>query len=196
MKFTIHLYEGKSAEQLRCGAKRSKNENGRLVCDASRYRETRKALEDPDGGHKLYGLASFCKPCVKGLALLLAVLLVGCQAAGGFGRGAYGLEHEPLRAAMGQRIDRIIEVAKDDVPELRRLLRDANAKDPGVGTGALVQSILLRVALEVATGGAIDVQPAAPPPGPQPAPQPRRKRRRRRMPPRTSTGRFRRRRRK
>lgn len=94
------------------------------------------------------------------LALALASACVGGP--GGFARGAYAPEYEPLRSDLGDALGRILVAAKEDVPLVRELVREGNAKEPGAGTGALVQRVLLLVALEVATGGALDVKPASP----------------------------------
>lgn len=139
---------------------------------------------------------------MRSLSLLLCLFVVpACATSGGFARGAYALEYEPLRAELGEHLARVVDVAKNDVTAIRDLVRSANAKEPSAGTGALVQRVLLLVALEVATGGQLDVTPApeaalsAPPRGGTSVPRERRRRRRRRsrLPPRTSTGRFRRR---
>lgn len=142
-------------------------------------------------------------------ALFCLFLAAACQTAGGFARGAYSPEYEPLRVELADHLARVVDVAKNDVAAIRDLVHLANAKEPSAGTGALVQRVLLLVALEVATGGQLDVAPApegalaALPPSEKPVPRERRRRkkrtrsrRRRRLPPRTKAGRFRRRRRK
>lgn len=97
-------------------------------------------------------------------AILAAAGLTGCRAAGGFADGAYGLEHEPLRQELGVHLARVVDVATVDVARIRELVRDANAAAPGVGTGALVQRVLLLVALEIATAGELESEALEAPP--------------------------------
>ena len=167
-KKLLHVYDdtpkGERPEKALCGAPivppdLAKGELGdRNIVAASAFEATKGYYSGPE---RVGDPVEWCKRCVQGLALLLAVLLGGCAGgAGGFSRGAYAIEYAPVRASMNDSVAKIVEVAKVDVSNLRELLKATNAKDPGAGTGALVQTILLRVALELATGGELAVKPA------------------------------------
>lgn len=154
--------DGLRPAKTRCGRK-SADLAASDICARSSVGAVRKAMKSEDGLNQAkLGRASFCTKCVAGLALLLALCSFGCATAGGFARGAYAPEYEPLRSQMGVHLARVLEVAKVDVAELRSLLVAANEREPGTGTGALIQRVMLLIALELATGGELEARPAAP----------------------------------
>ncbi len=97
------------------------------------------------------------------------LLFASCASVGGFARGAYAPQYVALRDELGGSLGRVVEAAKAsgvDVARIRDLVRQANASDPGAGTGALVQRVLILIALETATAGELVTR--AVPEGPAP----------------------------
>jgi hypothetical protein len=90
--------------------------------------------------------------------LALALALAGC-AGSGFARGAYAPEREPLRMELRESVERVVAVAAEEVRAIRAAVAQANAEDPQSGTGALTRVMLERVALEVAVGGSLRMEP-------------------------------------
>lgn len=72
----LHVYNDDSPNRTRCGEKTA--DVGRDKIAASGVKATLAALDK--GEHPLSGIANVCKKCLKGLALVLVLALVGCRA--------------------------------------------------------------------------------------------------------------------
>lgn len=93
------------------------------------------------------------------IALIALVALAGCSLSG-YSAGLISPEHAGSRAKVGGHIDSMVKVAREDGQAIKDIVKELNAQTPGVGTGVLVGAILPRLALELATDGAIETTPA------------------------------------